>query len=349
MKLTLTSASTSVATTGYGYKTLNLSATGLQSVTSYVSIPLTNPPTYSSGVATVSGSATLTVAGTPWTSGQFAAAGSPYFLKFTTGLQAGRSLLITANTGNSLTVDITDQSSQSTGLDAAGFAVQPNDSFEIVAGETLSSFLGDGSANNPVLLKKAANAFTAETVSIYQPTLSRSLSYYFNSNTNVWTCSTVAGSQNNLTLYPGTVLCITRKSGDAALGILNTGNLPDVAPLTKTVGSSGNIFASTRYPVDMTLANLSFTGWVKGTSAFNTDAIAVWDQPTARFYSYYQLPDTVVNGTVVPGQWRRSGDTVSDYSSFLLPGGTGFQITKRASVSGASSYLLLPLPAHTAP
>jgi len=349
LKLSLPSASTSVATAGYGYKTLTLPSTQFQAITSYISMPLTNPPVYSAGVATVSGSSTMTVGGTPWTAGQFAVAGSPYFLKFTSGLQAGRFLLITGNTTNTLTVDITDQSLQSTGLDASNFAVQPNDSFEIIPGETLSSFLGDGSAGNPVFLKASTNVFTAEGIAIYQPASLRSLGYYFNSSTKVWTCSTVAGSQNGLTLYPETVLCLARHVGDPAQNIINVGNLPDVAPLTKTVGGNSNIFTSTRYPVDMTLSNISFSGWLKGTSIFTTDGIAVWDQPTLRYYSYYQLPDTTVSGTLVPGQWRRSGDSLTDYSSFVLPAGMGFQITRRAALSGVSSYLSLPLPTHTAP
>lgn len=349
-------ASTSLATTGYGYKKLILPATGLQAVTNYLSVPLTNPPVYSAGVATIIpdtinvpplGSSTLTVAGTPWTSGQFAAAGTSYFLKFSTGKQAGRFLHIKGNTANSLTVDITDQSTQLTGLDAANFAVQVGDNFQIVPGETLASFLGDGSTGNPVLLQGSTSVFTAETVSIYQPTLARSLSYYFNTSTMVWTCSTVTGSQNALPLYPETVLCVTRHAGDAALDITNEGNLPDVAPLTKTIGGNNLIFASTRYPVDETLASFSLAGWVKGTSTFTVDTVSIWDQPTARFYAYYQLPNTTVNGVTVPGQWRRSGDTLTDYSSFPLPSGLGFEITKRAVVSGAASFLTSPLP--TAP
>ena len=338
LKLTLTSNPTSVTTTGYGYKTLSLPATGLQSVTSYVALPLTNPPVYASGVATVSGSSSLTVAGAPWTSGEFAVAGQPCFVKIVSGQQAGRFLRITANTANALTVDITDQSSQSTALNAANFAVLPNDGFQIIRGETLSSLLGDGSVGNPLALKGGTSAFVAETVSIYQPALSRSLSYYFNTTTKVWTCSTVAGSQNGLPLSPETVLGLTRSAGDPVLNLVNEGSLPDVAPLTKTIGNNTAIFASSRSPVDKKLSTLQIAGWVKSASVTTADTVSVWDQATARFYIYYQLPDTTV-----AGQWRRSGDATTDYSAFALPAGTGFQITKHAALSGAASYLFSPL------
>ena len=55
--------------------------------------------------------------------------------------------------------------------------------------------------------------------------------------------SGTVGSQNGLTIYPETVLGVTRRpvAGGTPLSLIITGNVPDVAPLTKTVGKIASI------------------------------------------------------------------------------------------------------------
>ncbi|MDD5261149.1 MAG: TIGR02597 family protein [Methylacidiphilales bacterium] len=331
-------AQTTVTTTPVGYITYTIPATnGAQTTTTYISFPLLNNPAYS-GAVTALTSNTLTVAGTPWTAGQFAAAGSPFFVKISSGLEAGRFLLVTANTANTLTVDVTDHSSQTTPLDGSGFAVQVNDRIEIIAGDTLASVLGDGSISNPVQLVGGTSAFTADAVSIYNPSLGRSFSYYFNTTRNAWN-SGASGvvSQNGLILYPDMAIGITRRPNRPALVFQLQGRVPDVTPLTKTTGGSTSaIYSSTRFPVDVTLASLNIPGWTKSNSVFTADTIAVWDPSLGRWFSYFQRADN--------NQWRKSGDTLTDQSNFVIPAGAGIQILKRSTVSGQSSFMAVSMP-----
>jgi uncharacterized protein (TIGR02597 family) len=329
-------ASTTVSTVGYGYKIVSLPANGIPSTNTYVSQPLTNPPVYSAGINAFT-TTTLSVAGTPWTAEQFATAGSPYFVEITSGLQAGRFLLITDNTTSTLTVDITDHTNQPTGLDASLFSVVQNDSFRIVPGETLASFLGDNSADNPLLIRGGTSPFatTVDTVGIYHPNVNTEFDYYFNTTLNAWTSTTQTGNQNGVVLAPDTVVNLNRRRNAPAVNIMFVGNVPDVAPLTK-VTSTAVIYGSTRLPVDLTLGSLSLSNWTKSNSQFSADSISLWNSSSNLFVSYYQGADS---------NWHLIGDpTLANQNSVVLPGGTGFQIKKRASVSGAGSYISQPLP-----
>lgn len=329
-------ASTTVSTVGYGYKIITLPANGIPSTSTYVSLPLINPPVYSAGINAWT-TTTLSVAGTPWTSEQFATAGSPYFVEITSGLQAGRFLLITDNTANTLTLDINDHTNQSTGLDASLFSVAQNDNFRIVPGETLASFLGDNSADNPLLIRGGTSAFgtTVDTVGTYHPNVNTEFDYYFNTSSNAWTSTTQIGNQNGVVLAPDSVINLNRRKNAPAVTIMFIGNVPDVAPLTK-VTSTAVVYGSTRLPIDMTLASLNFSNWTKSNSQFSADSVSIWNSSLNLFLSYYQGADS---------NWHLIGDpTLANQNSVALPGGTGLQIKKRANVSGSGSYISQPLP-----
>ncbi len=330
-------AQTTVTTTPVGYITYTIPATnGAQTTTTYISFPLLNNPAYSGAVSALT-SNTLTVAGTPWTAGQFAAAGSPFFVKISSGLEAGRFLLVTANTANTLTVDVTDHSSQTTPLDGSGFAVQVNDRIEVIAGDTLASVLGDGSGNNPLLLVGSISLFTADSVGIYNSSLNRMATYYFNTTRNAWNLSSALTNQNGLVIYPDMAIAITRRPNRPALTFQLQGRVPDVTPLTKTVGgSSSPVYSSTRFPVDVKLTSLNIPGWTKSNSLFTADTLAIWNQNLARWDTYFQRADN--------SQWRKSGDTLTDQSNFVIPAGTGISILKRSAVSGQSSFLAVSMP-----
>ena len=334
----LSGAAPLVATVPQGYLTLNIAATnGSQTTTTYISLPLLNAPAYSAAITAMTTNS-LSVSGTPWTAGQFAAAGAPYFVKMCSGQQVGRYLLVTANTTNTLTLDVTDNSSQTTGLDATGFAVQVGDSFQVIPGDTLASLLGDGSVGNPLQLVGGTSAFAADAVSMYSSTLLRSFSYYFNTTRNAWNSTTASSttSQNDLVIYPNMALGILSRPNRPARSLAITGYVPDAAPLTKTVGGSANvIYSFTRFPVDIPLSALAISNWTKSNSGFTADAISVWDQPLARWDNYYQITNN---------QWRKSGDTVTDQSSLVIPAGTGIQIIKRTPVTGANSFLSVTMP-----
>ncbi len=333
-------AAVSVTTTPSGYQTLTLPATGTTTPTStYLALPLLNSPVWSGPVGSLNAT-TLNIAGTPWVAKAFVAVGHPHFVKITSGKQAGRFLKITANTNHTATVDITDQSAQSTGLNATGFAMVAKDTFEVIEGDTLASFLGDGTTANPILLKGGTSAAVSDTVSIFQPKLGTSLIYYFNTTRKTWVLSTSVVNQNNVVIYPETVLGITRGPGSAKISLVVQGEVPKISPLTKTVGAGKPIQGFTRLPIDVHLSGLTFSGWAQSTSVATADTIGLWNPTLKAWQIYYQLPNV---GTV-KGQWRLSGNATTNQSSVLLPAGTGLQITKHASVSGAKSFLAEPLP-----
>jgi hypothetical protein len=87
-------SSASVATVPTGMITYPL----VQGTTNYLSLPLTNTETYTSTVNAVS-SNTIAVSDTPapFTT-SLAVSGAPYFVKFLSGNEAGRVMLITSNT-----------------------------------------------------------------------------------------------------------------------------------------------------------------------------------------------------------------------------------------------------------
>ncbi len=98
-----------------------------QSSTNYLSMPLSSDPIYTGAVFSVT-TDTITIADSPapWTTNQFAdtnQTGTPYFVKFLSGVQAGRVILIKTNTANSVTLDTTDNSSQIVALNTSGFSV----------------------------------------------------------------------------------------------------------------------------------------------------------------------------------------------------------------------------------
>ena len=177
---------------------------------------------------------------------------------------------------------------------------------------------------------------TADVVSIYDATLQRFWSYYFNTTRNAWNSTSSTASQNALLVYPGMVLGILRRPSRPALSLMILGSVPDVSPLVKTVGGSANvIYSSTQFPVDMPLSELNISGWTKGSSSFTADVLSIWDQALARWDAYYQLTNN---------QWRKSGDVVTDQSNLVISAGTGIQILKRTQVTGAASFLSEPMP-----
>lgn len=319
-----------------GVMTYTIPATGAaQTTTTYISVPLINQAFQSALVTAVSDN-TLTVGSSSWTPGAFAVAGSPFFVKVASGQQAGRFLLVTANTANTLTVDTSDHSSQTTPLNGAGFAIQANDRIQLIAGDTLASFFGDGTANNPLQLVGAASPFAADTVSVYNSILGRVDAYYFNTTQSAWNASGSTVSQNSVVLYPDMAVGITRRPNRPQLTFTLTGDVPEVPPLTKTTGGNTSvIYACTRYPVDMALSSFNIANWTKSDSAFTADTIGIWNAALGRWDGYYQLANS---------QWRKAGDAVTNQSAVVIPAGAGIQILKRAAVSGQASFLAAAMP-----
>ncbi|HEY0257248.1 MAG TPA: hypothetical protein VGC39_07390, partial [Candidatus Methylacidiphilales bacterium] len=191
--------------------------------TTYFSLPLTDDPIYSDAVAQVSTSQgntlpdTISVANTSafdvvnTTTVQALeqpASRIPYFVKFLSGAQAGRVLLIKSNTATTLTLDLTDHTnvspvaisgntaSQGVGLPA--FNVAAGDTFEVIPGRTLATVFG-GVVNGttyPLVVTGYPYLNGADVITFPTTSTGPSTSYHFNA-------STVSGGhwlKNNTTL-----------------------------------------------------------------------------------------------------------------------------------------------------
>ena len=326
-------------TTPVGVMMYSFPATTQQTNT-YISIPLTNPPIYSGAIQSFT-SNSITFTGTPFTAGALTQAGSPYFVRLQTGTQAGRYLLVTANTANTVTVDVTDNSTQTTNLNASGFSVAGNDQVQIIPGDTFASIFGDNTPGNPIWLTgvNGTTIYTkADAVSIYNKTFSKFDAYYFNTTSSIWRPTTGAATPvNNNVIYPDACIQITQRAGRAAITYPILGDVPTVSPLTKTTGGGAALYSSTRYPVDVTLSQLAFPNWrqvAAGELYVKGDAISIYNQTTSKMDVYYQK---------VGGPWWKNGDS-QEKSNFVIHAGQGIVIIKRAAVSGVASFLSVPVP-----
>ena len=309
--------------------------TGSVGSTNYISLPLSSNAIYTGSVTSV-GANTINVSNTPFTM-NLASIGSPYFVKFLSGREAGRTLLITGNSTNSLTVSTTDNSSQTVSLQTSNFAVSSGDSFEVVPGDTLASLFGTGTKNNPLALTGGSSYVSADWVNIYNPTTGSWQIYFFNTALSYWTLEGSSGNANATVLYPYSGLSITRHSATEPVPfIVLIGRVPEVQVMVKTTGSNAITYVSTGYPVGMTLSQLNFgSNWTKGTSTATADVVSVWNSTTKTFVSYYELPTSA---------WCQAGTTTADKGSTVLPPGGCLALQQHMTVSGATSYLTLSVP-----
>jgi uncharacterized protein (TIGR02597 family) len=326
-------AQNSVATIPEGMITFNIP----KGATSYLSLPLTNNLTYTGVVSAVT-SNNITVADSPapWTAGGLATASAPYFVKFLTGSETGRTLLITSNIGSSLTLNVTDASSQTVNLTTSGFSVAAGDTFEVFPADTLASVFGDNSAQNPLVLQGSTKVFTADSVSIYNPSLMRWQAFYFNTTSACWQLNGSTVSANNTILYPFAALAITRRVNEADASFVLTGRVTEVSPLIKTTGNNAVVYNSTGSAADMTLSQIQFgSNWTTGTSAMTADTVSVWDAALNRFDTYYQTSDST---------WRKSGNASTDQSNLVVAAGSAIAVLQRSTVSGEASFLSSAMP-----
>lgn len=116
--------------------------------TTYLSLPFTADPVYrgtvSASIAPTSNTIAVDVTASnpaPWTAGALA---NLYFVKFISGNEMGRVMLITANGASTLTLDTTDNKNGATvPLTTSGFSVSEGDEFEVFPADTLSSLFGE--------------------------------------------------------------------------------------------------------------------------------------------------------------------------------------------------------------
>jgi uncharacterized protein (TIGR02597 family) len=338
------SAATSVATIPVGLMEFAIP----HGVTSYLSIPLTKDAVYTGSVAGVTAN-TITVDDKPAPfTGKLGTADAPYFVKFLSGNEAGRVLLVESNTSDFLTLDTTDHTTGSAvALTTTGFSVETGDTFEIFPGDTLASIFGTGAPGNPLVLAGAATQTVADEVALYTTVGAPAKVYYFNTTAGFWETTgttinalgeVVSGSgvnANDTIIYPYSAFTVVRRSNHPDTSLVLLGRVTPVNASTKTVGHAG-VYTSTHYASDLMLSQLKFgANWQTGNTAATADTLSVWSSATHSFEVYFEKPDST---------WRKSGDNVTDQSHVIIPAGTVTEIHKLAIVTGAQAFLVSAMP-----
>lgn len=312
-------AQTTAATVPVGYMTYSLPS----GATTPVGISLSESNVHTGPVATVTANA-ISAANVTWTANQFATAGAPHFVNIMSGAQVGRTLLITGNTANTVTVAAGD-----TPLNTTGFALAAGDRFEIVPGDTLGTLFG-GTAET-VALQGGASAATADNVQLFNGV--RFLSYYFSTTAGSWVLSgdSTNTSQNNVVLAPYSGLVVLRRGPDTSFVV--TGRVPSTNLLTQLPGRGA--FMALRFPTDTKLSELISTpgNWTANDSPALADTVGIWDG--TRWVAYWKKSD---------GNWYQAGGDGSNKNNFVISAGTALSIVKRQASTGASSFMAQQLP-----
>jgi uncharacterized protein (TIGR02597 family) len=279
------------------------------------SVPLQKNPS-AVGPVTARGTSTVTDSNASWTSGQFASASNPYFLKLVSGVSSGRYFLITANTASQITVD-------TRGLTLSS-VVTVNDRYQIIAAPTLGRLFGTTSV--PFL--KNASKSGADYIQIWNGTAW--ISYWHNGTQ--WTTSGTIASQNNVILYPDESILVYRR-GTTPLTFAIAGEASMIAEQTEIAGP-GNTSAANRYPVDVKLKNLGLLvlpNWISAIAKADADQIQI--REGSNWVSYWHT------GT----QWKKGG-TSAVQDDATVKAGAGYIILRKSSSVGVNSYASQPKP-----
>ena len=323
----------SATTVPVGVVNYTLPATS-QLTNNFLAVPLLPQPVFSGRVSAFDANF-VEVTGTPFTDGDLSQPDSPFFLKITDGAQAGRMVLITGNTSNRLYVDTSDNSAQVTPLNSSSFSIAVGDPIQVVPGDTLASFFGDNTADNPIIIVGASSPLSADTVGIYNRTTSRHDIFYFSTSLGHWRTTSSTVNRNNTILFPESSFILTRRAGRPALTLSISGEVPSVSPLTKISGSNQVVYSSSRFPIPLALSELSLQNWTKSNSPLSADTLGVYNPTLSKFEVYFQRLDST---------WRKVGDSSTDQSNFIINPESAVVFQKRGSVSGSTSYLSTPLP-----
>lgn len=296
-----------------------------------VGVPVFGEAVFSGRASAVTAN-TLSTTDATWTAGQFAQAGAPYFALILSGGQTGRCLRVTANTTNSVTLEVgtTNLTGDAT---TPGFSVAAGDRFEVFPGDTLATLFGDGSVNNPVQLQKGTSVFSADTVQLFNGV--KWVPYFFHSTNNCWVDTTAPGtSQNDLVLYPDAGLLIGRRGPTTTIAI--PGRAPTTSLLTRIVGGTTNSVA-VRFPTDTTLGALNFTGpgtWVTSDVALAADRVNLFNG--VKWVAYYK--------TATGSIWKEVNGDGSDQGATAIPAGSSVLIQKQGGAADSASFFSQALP-----
>ena len=326
------SAQTTGATSApFGYSTVTLPANS----ETWVSVPFERPAVFSGQVASVAASV-VTVAATPnWTANQFAyVAGTQparYYLFFRSGAKEGHCYTVTANTANSLTLELDD-------VPLSG--VSAGDSFRLVPYWTLGTLFP--ATNAGLVYTATTSPASPETVILPSdpraPAINpSSAGFMFYSGAWRQVGGNLSVSQDDQILHPGTYFRVRNGTNGGVLVAAGAVVMEKHAVVLRTqVGSPRDNPVALLRPLPLSLNDAGLVGSGAFASSSNalarSDMLMVFDNTEARL----NKPATdyfIFHG----GGWRKLGQPLSqDFGNEIVFGpAKGVVIRKAATTDGA--------------
>jgi len=303
-----------------------------------LSIPLYRTADFVGAVATITDPNQFTLTGAAFTAGQFADPTAPRLVRVktsTTAAHVGKFFLVTGNTTNQLTVDLTGTGVAN--ISSALTAGANPDTVEIVPANTIGSVFGN--ATTPPALAAGATPGSADNVLLWNGGVGAWDTYFWTgavgTPNNIW--KRVGNiDRTNTVIYPEDGVFVVRRSTSGPLSVTFLGTVPSTAEQSG-IDSNGSTFLANRFPTDTTLGALglqALPGWVPGNTPSSSDNVYIWNSGVQAWDTYFWT------GTVgSPNNiWKRIGNI--DRSSTPIPAGTAVYIIH----TGASLNLAQNLP-----
>lgn len=281
------------------------------------------------GHLTAVGTNYLECSGAAWVPGAFSTAAAPYFVRITSGVQAGRifQVLTTANTATRIYV-----SDDGLGLSTLGLETGDNGaSFELIPGDTLATFFGTTAPGDSLVVQGAGDPIGADVVQVWGG--AAWLNFYYNTTWQRWArdVDTITSTtRNNFLLRPDRGIMITRR-GSTPLELTVTGRVLGTAQRAFHARTANTLtFMATMQTGDITLGALALqsgtrsVGWQGSADSNEADILLVWSGAT--WFSFY------FNSTT--GHWQRVADANPNRDSFVIRAGTPVFVQRRSA--GAS-------------
>lgn len=263
-----------------------------------------------------------------WSPGALSQSVAPYFVRIRTGAAAGTWWQIsTAGTSQNTTTSVTILNR---GFSPTALGVSVGDLYEIVPGDTLSTFFAD-----VALTIGGTSAAVADAVRIHDGASWRE--YYFNNSPSVmkWREGTQTFDRSNTVIRPDSGIVFVRKgSGNLTLAV--TGSVSDASEKV-VVNSTGVAFIGSVFPVTRTLGSLNIQnmpGFVKNTGVLAAaDKVRLFDGASWRTFNY----------NFANSQWREGTQTFNR-NTFALPFGAPVILERGTGASGGYVVLSLDIP-----
>lgn len=261
-----------------------------------------------------------------WTPGAFSTAAAPYFVRLTSGAQAGRLFRIGTPDNTATRLYVADDG---VAPDSLGLAVGPTGTaFEIIPADTLATFFGTTAAGDTLVVHGSADPLAADLVQVWGG--GAWLNFYYNTVWGRWAATTDTAAdptRNHFLLRPDRGVMLTRR-GPTPLELAVVGRVlatPQRAVHART--QNALTFLATMQAGDITLGALALqsgartAGWRGAADAGDADILLVWGG--ASWFSFFY--------NTAAGHWQRVGDPTADRDNFIIRAGTPVFVQRRAA------------------